>query len=151
MRKTPNNNGVKPCGSCKNRRFRVTQRLHHRDEKNRWTRNVVHSSPILVTLMMDALSSSETSFFTSVTLRNIPEDAIFQSPSWKPQILQQWWLSSHKDRNVQALTSEKLRQSDKAPSLKATAVCRIMDHKFSEGSKSMWGIQQNRRGRNTVR
>jgi hypothetical protein len=40
------------------------------------TANVALSSRILVTLMIGALSSSETSVVTWVTLRNIPEDGI---------------------------------------------------------------------------
>jgi hypothetical protein len=43
------------------------------------TASVVHSSPILVTLMKEALSSSRTSVLSRTAWRNIPEDAILRS------------------------------------------------------------------------
>jgi hypothetical protein len=43
------------------------------------TANIVPSSQILVTLMMDALSSSETLILTRDTQHNITEDAILHS------------------------------------------------------------------------
>jgi hypothetical protein len=51
----------------------------------------VPSSPILVTLMMEALSSSETSVLTRATWHNISENATLHSHRReKPQILQYW-------------------------------------------------------------
>jgi hypothetical protein len=67
---------VMPCGSCKNRRFGGTYRLHHQGDKNRRD-NVVPSSSILVTLMTEAIVPL-TSVLTRATRRNTPEDGILQ-------------------------------------------------------------------------
>jgi hypothetical protein len=94
---------VTPRGSCKNRCFGGTYRLHHQGEKNLRTRknvssikslkhaarkyiliqvlvtaNVVPSLPIRVTLMMDAMRYFETSVLTRATRRQVPEDGILK-------------------------------------------------------------------------
>jgi hypothetical protein len=60
---------VRMCGCSKNRNFVGAYHLHHRRSKNR----------LLVTLMADAIRSSETSVPTRATWRNIPKDGILHN------------------------------------------------------------------------
>jgi hypothetical protein len=64
--------------------------------------NIVPSPPILVNLMVEALSFSETSVLSRATLHNIPEDGIFHShyrenlKSYKPVYNQSFQLEYSK-------------------------------------------------------
>jgi hypothetical protein len=58
--------------------------------------NLVPSSPILVTLMMEELSSTETSVLTGATQRNNPEDGIIHShccDNLKSYLIYQSWCN----------------------------------------------------------
>jgi hypothetical protein len=85
------------CGSCKNQRFKGMYRLHHQGDKNQRATNVssraakarcmlqllvtanISSLLILVTLLMEAIHSSEISVLTRATPCNIREVSILHT------------------------------------------------------------------------
>jgi hypothetical protein len=75
---------VPPCGSCKNRISRVFLR---NVLQLLVAANIVLSSLILLTLMMEAKCSSETSVLTRVTRRHIAEYCILHSDYFPKQRL----------------------------------------------------------------
>jgi hypothetical protein len=73
---------VTPCDSCKNRRFAGI--LFRRSVIRLLVpANVVSSSAILVTQMMEGIRSSETYVITRDTRRHTPEDGILQVSTLK--------------------------------------------------------------------
>jgi hypothetical protein len=56
--------------------------------------SVVPSSPILVTLMKEALGSSETSVLTRATWHNIPEDTILHFEVFFPTLVSWCYLAA---------------------------------------------------------
>jgi hypothetical protein len=68
--------GTTQAATSNRRTLRKDTILHSHRRENLKFYNVVHSSPILVTLMMKAIRSSETSVLAIAALRNIPEDGI---------------------------------------------------------------------------
>jgi hypothetical protein len=76
------------------------------------TANVVHSSPILVILMMEAIRSYETSILARPTRRNFPEDGILHSVAYKVAIwTRKWRMKLNESKSVHIdFTNNKIKQ-----------------------------------------
>jgi hypothetical protein len=70
---------VTPCGSCKNRRFRGTNRLHHQDHNIRWTRNKVISNSNRNTKRRNGNSSNSNSNSNSVLRMLVTANGVLSS------------------------------------------------------------------------
>jgi hypothetical protein len=79
---------VTQCGTCKSRRFGGTDRLRHQyyvytvflpSVRRLLVTAIVPSSSILVTLILEAIRSSETSVLKTATQHDTPEDGILHS------------------------------------------------------------------------
>jgi hypothetical protein len=78
---------VTPCGSCMNQRFGRTLVFLRSVHWLLVAASVVPSSPILVTLMKEALDSSETSVLARATMRNTQKTPFFKWDYKKSEML----------------------------------------------------------------